>query len=381
MTPPRYLFIDDATGAGGDAEHYRNLLNKADQLQVELTRPDRDTLLVPEAELADNIDGFILDINLSDQTDDDGIRFLGTGAGLAQDLRLLQALGPGNERGQRPRPVVRLCAAQVFQDYLAGDNSTADIFDLGFDKETIGDFAEAAREKLAVLPSIYADIEAAQANAADAGHLLGLPADQYASLHSRFRGALEAELERKTHEAVSFLLRQFIDPPGLVINEELLAIRLGIDRIQSEGWGKVRDHFAPARYTGTGGAVFSRWWTSIIMTQWAEISTIPLFKLSAEQRVAAQKEKGFTDLAPLVSDARSPGEFMWLLSTSPDPDLRLPVDPRFGFSVNNPLAPWLDEVVWCLEMAKRNRNSPMLSEDARLRLKAALSNAPHEGAG
>ncbi len=381
MTPPKYLFVDDATGAGGDAEHYSNMLNKAGQLQIELMRPDRDKILVPEAELAGDIDGFILDINLSDQTDDDGKRFLGTGAGLAQDLRLLQALGPENEKGQRPRPVVRLCAAQVFQDYLAGDNSTVDIFDLGFDKETIGDFADLAREKLAVLPVIYADIEKAQANPADAASLLGLDADKYDTLHSRFRGEFEAELGRKTHEAVGFLLRQFIDPPGIVINEELLSIRLGVDRDLSAGWAKARDHFAPAAYTGTGGAVFARWWSFLVMIQWAEINPNPLFKLSAEQRVSALTEQGFTDLVALVPDARSPGEFMWLLSTSHDPDLRLPVDPRFGFAVNDPVAPWLDEVVWCFEMAKRNRNSPMLSQDARLRLKAALSKAPQEDAG
>jgi hypothetical protein len=94
---------------------------------------------------------------LKDQVGEGGQRFVGTGAGLAQDLRLYQVLGPAE--GQKPRPVVRLCAAQVFQDYLAGDDSTADIFDLGFDKEKIGDNAPAARAQLASLPKLYAAVE------------------------------------------------------------------------------------------------------------------------------------------------------------------------------------------------------------------------------
>jgi hypothetical protein len=125
--------VDDATGPESDSERYRKLLDKNGELAVDLVPPDRSKLLVAESQLPPGIDGYILDINLSDQVDEQGKRFHGTGAGLAQDLRLLQTRGPSE--GQRARPVVRLCAAQVFQEYLKGDNSTVDIFDLGFDKE------------------------------------------------------------------------------------------------------------------------------------------------------------------------------------------------------------------------------------------------------
>ncbi len=127
------------------------LLNKEGVLRVDLRAPNRDEHIGLEKDLEDGVDGFILDINLSDQVGADGKRFVGTGAGLAQDLRLQQALFP--DSGQRPRPVVRLCAEQVFQHYLQGDNSTADIFDLGFSKETIADIATEARAQIASLPT------------------------------------------------------------------------------------------------------------------------------------------------------------------------------------------------------------------------------------
>jgi hypothetical protein len=362
--------VDDTAGPQSDAERYRTLLNKDGELCVSLIRPDRAHLLVREGELEEGVDGYILDINLSDQVDEDGNRFLGTGAGLAQDLRLLQALGPAE--GQRARPVVRLCAAQVFQAYLAGDNSTADIFDLGFDKETIGDIASVARAKLVALPEIYSAIIAVGGDSTAAPKILGLDPKPYGGLHSRFRDALEAELTRKPHEAVSFLLRQFLDAPGLLINEDMLAVRLGVDLTRSPGWPKVRDRLAAASYVGVGSAGFTRWWSDKLMTALSELHAQPFFRLSAGERVAALEAAGLNQLVPLDENAASPGDRPWHISLSEDPALRLPADPRFAFQLSSGVAPWLDEPLWCLEQAKRNRRSPLMAQDARDRLKATL---------
>jgi len=368
LSTPHYIFVDDATGPESDSERYRKLLDKEGELAVDLVPPDRSTLLVAEPELEAGIDGYILDINLSDQIDDHGKRFRGTGAGLAQDLRLLQTKGP-NE-GQRPRPIVRLCAAQVFQDYLAGDDSTTDIFDLGFDKEMIGDVAPLVRAKLAVLPELYATVQGTQEGAAP--KLLGVETEHYERLHSRFRAALETELTRKPHEAVSFIIRQLFEPPGLLISEQLLAIRLGVDKARSGGWERLKDYFSPARYVGVAGNGFRRWWMDLVLSRCAQPGSPPLFRLSAVERVAALNKAGFGDLVPLMPTPESPGDRPWLLSQWDDLALRLPVDPRHAFILSTPVSPWLDEPVWCLEQAKRNRRSPLLSQDARDLLRVAL---------
>ena len=151
--PPLFIFIDDDTREKGDAEEFKKLLNLPNVLRVELRKPDRNTLLVSEEKLEEGIAGFILDISLSDHVQNGDERFIGTGAGLAQDIRLLQSLGEPN--GQKPRPIVRLCATKVFQDFLKGDTSSWDIFDLGYDKETIGDLASSARREIASLVDIY----------------------------------------------------------------------------------------------------------------------------------------------------------------------------------------------------------------------------------
>lgn len=372
---PRYLFIDDAAGFQADGEQYRKLLDKEGELNVELVWPDRTALLVSESELMQGVDGYILNINLGDQVDSQGRRFLGTGAGLAQDFRLLQALGP--EKGQKARPVVRLCAAQVFQDYLAGDNSTADIFDLGFDKETIADIAASARAKLAALPELYEAVQGA-GGVPSGNAILGLTEDQYGRLHSRFRATLENELTRKPHEAVSFIVRQLFEAPGLLMNERLLAIRLGVDKARSKGWERVKDHFSPAQYVGVAAKGFHRWWVDLFLIRWLELSAQPAFQLSAQQRVVVLNAAGFDDLTAVAPSNESPGDRPWLLSISEDPALLLPVDPNHAFVLSTVVSPWLDEQVWCLEQARRKRRSALLSQDARDELQAALRGRSNE---
>ena len=268
---------------------------------------------------------------------------------------------------------MRLCAAQVFQDYLADDNSTADIFDLGFDKETIGDIASLARAKLAALPELYSAAQGVGGSPDAAPKILGIGVEHYGRLHSRFRAAFETELTRKPHEAVSFILRQLFDAPGLLIDEDLLAIRLGIDKARSNGWDRLRNSFEPARYIGVAAGGFRRWWIDLVLLRWGQLSAQSILRLSADQRVAVLNSAEFGELTPLASTVESPGDRPWLQSLSDDPALRLPVDPRHAFTLSTLVSPWLDEQVWCLEQAKRNRKSPLLSQDARDKLRATLS--------
>ena len=363
-----FVFVDDGFAAGGDAENYRRLLQLEGQLEVSGMVPDRDALLVPESQLPANIDGFILDINLRDIAHE-GQRFVGTGAGLAQDLRLLQTAGGAD--GQRPRPIVRLCAAQVFQRYLAGADTTEDVFDLGFSKETIGDIAAQARREIACLPELYAGITDARVDG-DACDLLGLSEEAYGRLHSAFRSSLELELTRKPHETANFFIRFFLQPPGLLISEDLLAVRLGIDREASAGWPSARARFDAARYEGRGATGFPRWWSAGLATLWSEIDKSPLYQLTAQERVERLLAGGLSDLVPIAGDARSPGDRPWNIAQSDDPDLVLPADPAFSYNVLSMGKPWLDDNYWSLEQAKRNRDAAELPAASRERLKADL---------
>ncbi len=111
----------------------------------------------------------------------------------------------------------------------------------------------------------------------------------------------------------------------------------------------------------------------LVLSRWGQPDASPLFKLSADERVAALNTAGFSGLVALMPTAESPGDQPWFRSLSEDdPAVRLPVDPRHAFILSTPVSPWLDEPVWCLEQAKRMRRSPRLSQDARDRLRVAL---------
>lgn len=366
--PIHFLFVDDAVGPNGDAERYRQLLSGG-ELRVTATGPSRSKLLVREDQLEPpDLAGFILDINLADQVEEGQDRFLGSGAGLAQDIRLLQ--GVEGSEGQRPRPIVRLCASQVFQKYIAGDNSTADIFDLGFDKETIGDLSDTARMQIASLPDIYEGMIGIQRNAASAKDLLALETQRYQELHSLFRGSFEQEIEKKVHEAVNFMLSEFLLQPGLLISEQLLDVRLGIElrHTKNDAWQSVLDSFDGAKYRGKGSTGFPRWWMNEILTQWAAFSDQALFKLTAEERITKLGDAGFVGLAPIVSTPESPGDRPWAISQSDAPELRIPVDPMYGYPLAVQTRAWLDEPLWCLEQARQQRRSRLLSKATVQRL-------------
>ena len=140
----------------------------------------------------------------------------------------------------------------------------------------------------------------------------------------------------------------------------------------SPRWAAVRDSFDEARYAGVGAKAFPRWWAQAILKRWIGFAQEPLVRLSAQQRVERLTASGLGKLSALKPSVNSPGDKPWQISISEDPVLRLPSDLRFSFSVNARVAPWIDEPVWCLEQAKRNRSSPQLAQSARERLALML---------
>ena len=111
---------------------------------------------------------------------------------------------------------------------------------------------------------------------------------------------MESELKRKPHEAVSFIIRELFDAPGLLIDEAVLAIRLGVDKARSNGWKRVKEHFRTAQYAGVAANGFRRWWIDLFLVRWLELNPQPPFRLSAEQRIAALSTAGFHDLTAIA---------------------------------------------------------------------------------
>lgn len=96
------------------------------------------------------------------------------------------------------------------------------------------------------------------------------------------------------HEKAKFLLREVIEPTGILIKESLLAIRLGIDVQKSPiGWENLKDHFKEWEYDGIYKDLNKRWWLSDIYQWWYENinSNQPFSLLTSNERIEMISKK------------------------------------------------------------------------------------------
>lgn len=93
------------------------------------------------------------------------------------------------------------------------------------------------------------------------------------------------------HSIASFILNQLILTSGLLVDENLLAIRLGIDKEKSGNWEKVKESLENFKYKGIFSEAWQRWWIGDIMRWWRTISNkTSLQSMNAEQRVELLRE-------------------------------------------------------------------------------------------
>lgn len=95
-----------------------------------------------------------------------------------------------------------------------------------------------------------------------------------------------------SHEKSRLIYDQIILVPGLLIDEDLLAIRLGIDRDKSEDWEKLKSEvLIKFKYEGILCEFNNRWWQADLTKWWKDTFNQSLQVLSAIERVALIKDK------------------------------------------------------------------------------------------
>jgi hypothetical protein len=268
-------------------------------------------------------------------------------------------------------PLVRFSKADVIREYVYGDTTSDDLFDERIDKAAIIDQAEAVAKQLFSLAGDYPAISAYAANDKSdeaLARLLGCEEGFLSRIDAR------ALLGLRRADAPAHVLSRYITGPllgrsGPLIDETLLAIRLGVDRGRSEDWPALLAALKSAAYGGVFAQGYERWWMALVIDWWSgQIdSERVLYRHGAVERIEAIRQKtGLTRLTPLPEDPDSPGTKFWHLCFK---SMR-PVDPAFGF----PLMPewgqetWHDVDYLCLEEAKRDSRNNRLAPAERARL-------------
>lgn len=150
------------------------------------------------------------------------------------------------------------------------------------------------------------------------------------------------------HVAAGIFARHFLTASGLLIDETLLAIRLGVDaRGSGAGWEALRG-LLPFAYQGVAANYFSRWWARGLEEWWFEVvrGEAPLASLPIDQRLTAlQRAFPGNPLQPLVMPVGSAGNKPWrlcALSLEEEPPRNVAVDPNEAVR----MTPRADMPVW-----------------------------------
>ncbi len=227
-----------------------------------------------------NYDGLLLDLRLDEYKDDDGKHSEFTATEFAQHIRTLVT----KQELDKDLPIVLFSTDEKLQQVYATDLSSHNLFDRYLTKVNTPDNAS---KKLYSLAKGYVEIEESKH---DIAKLMGLENlfDIDSRIFSRFS---ENGKQIPAHEYAQVILKDLIYVTGSLINDDVLAARLGIDKTKSADWNKVKEFFENAKYKGVFADGWNRWWMFEIDNLFESTMGTYLSYLDASQRVELLKEK------------------------------------------------------------------------------------------
>lgn len=358
-----WIFVDDAAS---EAQAFADALSAKGGFGVEVMTPDmaRSALLSGERHPA----GVLVDIDLSSIQGETG-----TGPGIAQDIRVKQRAGTIPEY-----PIVRFAALAPVQKNVRGDPTSDDLFDLKVQKEAVQRDIDAVIAGLRGIRQVYDALTSVEKiDESFFANIVGCSQSDIEILgHDGFRDRLLSSLQTAAHVAAGVYVRSFLTPPGLLIDEGLLAVRLGVDAQRSDKAWKEFVATLPFQFRGVGGAYFIRWWARGLDAWWFEriSADVPLVSLTAEQRIDTLQEKlKIEGLVALQLPEGSPGSRPWRfcqLCREQDPPIDFPIDATDAVRVTlrSDIPSWVDQPYASLKFACQEKDDLRLSRNDILRL-------------
>lgn len=368
----KYLYIDD--NLFENAHGIMVGLEKDDELSIKFENPighweqQRQDLLSPDF---NNYDGLILDLNLEEMPNKSNIHSKYQGSSLAQEIRNLSKADRMKEI-----PIILLSATVNLEKYF--DKTNEDLFDLILSRENLtGGVFIGVREKMIALSEGYTLINRCK----DTNDFSSLFEHDMSSEDMRFMGEIKSVFEYPIHTISTFIIKNLIERSGILISEQILATRLGIDREKSSDWEILLEQLQGFKYSGVYSKGWKRWWMSGLEHWWERDVNIDtsLRSIKVTEKVDILKQKyNIDNLVAIKKSAKAKSEYFWTNCAGNG----TPIDPMDGLLIANQdnYYPWQDRCYVCIEEAlkptgkdKWKRLSP--SEDFKLeQLKRAFPN-------
>ena len=317
----RYLYIDDE---GKDTSEALASGLSSENVMVEYQHVSVfDTEFIKKN--LDNYDGIVLDLRLDDTANSSNF----TATEFAQHIRTLVTKGDL----KNDLPIVLFSTDDKLEQVYATDLSSHNLFDSYYSKTETEAHANASKEMFA-LANGYIEISK---NKNNLPALMGLEDlyDLNAEIFARF------EIENSNipvHEYAQVILKDLIYVTGVLIDENILASRLGID-IESSNWKEVRKIFDLAKYQGVFSNGWDRWWMFKINEIFKQEFNTYLSYLNAEEKCQLfMEEKNISDItAPQPIKFNSSNRYTTVCRV-----LNRPLDSLEGYRVytTKPLKSW-----------------------------------------
>ena len=268
----KFLYIDDEKleTSEGIVKNLRN-----ENLEFIIERPqswNEQKLNLIENQSIDKYDGLLLDLKLEfSDGDSNDVKFSGTD--LAQTIRSDVKSGKIKDL-----PIFLCSTDDNFMSLF--DRTSFDLFDRKYRKDKDFENEDVRNEFIAFAKAYHNIIENN-----DIENLL-----QKKIIDNDDLVALNAELKdfKTPHEFVYLINRYVIQSNGILLDEEMLAIRLGIDTKSSTDWPELKSNLLNEyKYQGILSDFYERWWQKDILNWWKNIFGKSLIIMSAKDKVSA----------------------------------------------------------------------------------------------
>ena len=329
----RYLCIDDQqdktvdtlldgiTRAGGPSFERRTPTDVGAQLE----------LISNEAIKHNGYFGLLLDLRLDMEADAEGKKVPYRGPTLAQELRTRMAEGLISNSF----PIVLWSIANRLESSYCGEDTSHDLFDSIYEKDKeISNQSERVGQEMLALVSGYRELCDTKKGKKSIVKLLKLSSKDSNGIYDEFLDELDAAIKNSAvHYSARLLATQLIRPAGLLIDELLLAARLGVEITESGvHWETICQALSGAIYQGPFSMGWRRWWWPKVEDWWLALSRdMPnLRRISASERVTILNRKFSTNLiaAKPICENYSEKFFSVCVAT------KKPLDPINGFRIS-----------------------------------------------
>ncbi len=293
--------------------------------------------------------GLLLDLRLDMDFDDEGHQVFYRGPTLAQELRTRMAEGD-----IKAFPIFLWSVNHKLNKSYKLDVAAHDLFDAVYNKDEHISQSPAlvARE----MKSLVFGYKTLCNSELVTSSTFGITSEEKQNLDPRFFSYVN---ERSVTRAARKIIDGLIKPPGLLLDEAMLAARLGVDRnLSNDSWVKLLEILESTKYSGVFSEGWDRWWWHRVELWWSTLnaSNGTLRKFTASERVSFLDEKLGLKLTAATPYKDGYSEYLSTVCFATG----APMDTMDGFKISTENdEPWQDPVYVCMDAAleRINRHS------------------------